>query len=309
MGRIFGLKRFEIHDGDGIRTTLFLKGCPLRCRWCHNPEGLSAAPQTAWLEERCLHCGRCAAVCPAHVLEDGRHRMRFDACRGCGACADICPARALTFYGEEVSVGEVLPRLLEDRLFFDASGGGVTLSGGEPMLQADFAAAVLEALKREGIHTALDTCGFAPWTAYEKVLPWTDLVLFDVKAASEETHIACTRQSNRQILENLRRIDALGKVLDVRVPFVPGLNDHEMEAVADLLTPLRSLRHVRILPYHDYASAKYRSLGLPVPLEEVVPPDDEAVRRIVLCFRRRGLDAAGPSGDPPEDGKGTVRRS
>ncbi len=302
MGRIFGVKRFEIHDGDGIRTTLFLKGCPLRCAWCHNPEGLSAAPQVALLDNRCLRCGLCAAVCACHVVEGGSHRVRHDQCRGCGACASVCPARALTLYGEDITVEGILPRLLADRAYFEASGGGVTLSGGEPMAQADFTASLLMALKREGVHTALDTSGFAPWPDFEKALPWADLVLFDVKAAAEETHIACTGRSNRLILENLRRIDALGKTLDVRVPFVPGYNDHEMDAVIGILRPLRSLRRVRILPYHNYAASKYRSLGLDSPLPDVPMPDAGTIRETVLRFRRAGLDAADQTGDPPARG-------
>ncbi|MBO4298970.1 MAG: glycyl-radical enzyme activating protein, partial [Clostridia bacterium] len=234
-----------------------------------------------------------------HAMEDGAHRVRFDRCRGRGECVAVCPARALTLYGEEVSVQDILPRLLEDRAFYEASGGGVTLSGGEPLMQADFAAALLRALKEAGVHTALDTSGFAPWADFEKALPFTDLVLFDVKAASEEAHIACTGRSNRLILENLRRLDETGKTIDVRVPFVPGFNDAEMDAIIGVLRPLRSLRRVKILPYHNYADSKYRSLGLDAPLPDVAMPDAGTVRGVVLRFRRAGLDATDQTGDPP----------
>ena len=299
MGRIYAVKRFEIHDGDGIRTTLFLKGCPLRCKWCHNPEGLSSHPEIGYFAGRCIGCSTCTTLCDAHFMNESGHHFDRAKCSGCGRCATACLGGALTFYGEEVTAQQILPKLLEDVDFYRASGGGVTLSGGEPMMQPEFVRDVLRLLKKNGIHTALDTCGYAPWEAYAMVLPWVDLLLFDIKAVDDEMHTALTGCSNRLILQNLRQLDELSKPIDVRIPYVPGMNDGQIPQIGALLKELRSLRGVKVLPYHNYASAKYAALGMEYPIPDIVPPESQSILAAVRHLRALGINATDQTGDAP----------
>ena len=287
-GRIFQIKRFAVHDGPGVRTTVFFKGCPLRCRWCHNPEGLESAPQLAYYPSKCLSCGECL-ICPtgAHTVGENGHVFDRAKCTACGACAKVCLGAALLFYGREVGVEDLLPELLADRAFYENSGGGVTLSGGECLCQSAFCAELLQALKGQGIHTAVDTCGAVPRAAFEAVLPYTDLFLYDIKAADEEVHRRATGQSNRLILENLAYLDGRGAKIEVRVPFVPGYNDAEIGRIAELLKPLRNLTGVRVLPYHDLAGSKYLSLGM----RPTLPPDLPTAAQIAAA--EQALAAAG----------------
>lgn len=289
--RIFEIKRFAVHDGDGIRTTVFFKGCPLKCVWCHNPEGLLPTPQLAFYENKCVNCGECGDVCKqgVHVFSSGvslpeaapangtpgqpvlnpLHLVNRENCISCGACMSSCPAEALTLYGKEVSVEDLLPTLLEDTDFYRSSGGGVTLSGGECLHQADFCASLLRALKAHGVSTAVDTCGFVPESAIEKVLPYTDVFLYDIKAFDEDVHLRLTGRSNRLILSNLRKIDAAGVPTEIRIPYVPGCNDRQMEKIAGFLSEFKNITGIRILPYHNYAGSKYRALSM----ENTLPPD------------------------------------
>lgn len=275
-GVISDIKRFAVHDGDGIRTTVFFKGCPLKCVWCHNPEGIGFSPQIAYYAHKCIGCGECVAVCPtdAHSMEGG-HVFDREKCAGCGACQTVCLGSALTFYGKTVTVSELLPQLLEDRAFYENSGGGVTLSGGECLMQADFCAELLEALKAQGIHTAVDTCGFVPQAALDKVIPYTDIFLYDLKAFDEDVHIRCTGQSNRIILENLRYLDSMGKACEIRIPFVPGYNDDQMEKLADFVKSLKNITRVQVLAYHNYAGSKYHALGMENTLPECLPTQEQ----------------------------------
>ena len=275
--RVIEIKRFAVHDGDGIRTTLFLKGCPLKCVWCHNPEGIGAAPQLSYLGDKCIGCGECAAVCTAgaHEMTADGHIFHREKCVGCGKCEEACLGNALKLYGREMSVDEVLPLLLEDREFYKNSGGGVTISGGECLLYPDFCAMLLRRLKEEGINTAVDTCGFVSRAAIDKVIPYTDTFLYDVKAIDGAVHKKCTGQDNAVIIENLRYIDSLGKRIEVRYPYVPGYNSEETEAVGRLLAGLESLVGVRVLGYHKYAGSKYASLDMENTLPENMPSDAE----------------------------------
>jgi len=292
MGRIVSVKRMAVHDGPGLRTTLFLKGCPLQCRWCHNPECISPLPEAAYIEKKCLSCGECLPVCPASRMEHGAHRFDRTQCSGCGKCAEFCLGDALIFYGKELSPEEALPLLLEDRAFYKESGGGATISGGEPLMQPTFTADLLRLLRESGVHTALDTCGFAARAAVEAVLPYTDLFLYDIKAASEDTHIALTGQSNRIILDNLRFIASKGKRIEIRIPLIPGLNDQEIPAIADLLSDICSIERVRVLPYHPFAASKYASLGMTYAMPSDTPrPDRKQMTQAVGLLRARGLTA------------------
>lgn len=270
---VFEIKRFAVHDGDGIRTTVFLKGCPLRCLWCHNPEGLSAKPQLAYYAHKCIGCGECVKVCPtgAHSFFEGAHRFDRKKCIACGKCVDTCFSDSLTLYGKEMTVEELLPLLLEDRAFYENSGGGVTISGGECLMQADFCAELLKALKKEGIHTAVDTSGFVSRETLDKVIPYTDIFLYDLKAFDEDVHKRCTDVPNGVILENLRYLDACSKKAEIRIPFVPGYNDDQMEKLAAFLKTLHNITAVRVLPYHNYAGSKYRALDIPDTLPKELP--------------------------------------
>lgn len=275
--KIFEIKRFAVHDGDGIRTTVFFKGCPLQCVWCHNPEGIGFQPQIAFYENKCIGCGECASVCEyeAHRMEAATHIFDREKCVACGKCAEACLGMALQFYGKEVTVQELLPLLMEDREFYETSGGGVTLSGGECLMQADFCAALLEKLKENGVHTAVDTCGFVSKGAIDKVLPYTDIFLYDMKAFDEDVHIRCTGHSNQRILENLKYIDSCGKKIEIRIPYVPGMNDDQIPKIAAFLDTLNNITKVKVLPYHNYAGSKYQSLAMKNTLPHVLPTDEE----------------------------------
>lgn len=291
-GCIFEVKRFAVHDGDGIRTTLFLKGCSLKCVWCHNPEGISFQPQLAYYANKCIGCGECVRVCPAGAQwiseQEDRHIYERGKCISCGACEKVCLGEALKFYGKSVTVEEILPVLLEDKEFYDNSGGGVTLSGGECLMQADFCAELLKALKENGVHTAVDTCGFVPRTAINKVMPYTDIFLYDVKAYDEAVHIKCTGQSNKLILENLKYIDDCGKTFEVRIPYIPEFNADQMEKIGNFLCGLKHLTGVRILPYHNYAGSKYEALNMENTLPTILPGEKE-MEQVKQYMLEKGL--------------------
>lgn len=273
---ISDIKHFAVHDGDGIRTTVFFKGCPLKCVWCHNPEGIGFKPQVAYHENKCIGCMECAAVCPAGAHGSGDlHAFDREKCLGCGACEEACLGGALKFYGKTVTVEQLLPGLLEDKAFYDNSGGGVTLSGGECLMQADFCAELLRALKEKGIHTAVDTCGFVSRETLDKVIPYADIFLYDLKAYDEDCHIRCTGQSNRMILDNLRYLDSRGKKCEIRIPFVPGFNDDQMEKLAAFVKTLGNITKVKVLAYHNYAGSKYGALGMENTLPPTLPAKEQ----------------------------------
>lgn len=274
---ITDIKRFAVHDGDGVRTTVFLKGCSLKCVWCHNPEGILFKPQLAYYENKCIGCGECVSVCPsdAHKMTGNKHIFDRSLCISCGKCVNECLGSALTFYGKEVTVEELLPKLLEDKDFYETSGGGVTVSGGECLCQADFCAELLKALKEKGINTAVDTCGFVTKEAINKVLPYTDIFLYDIKAIDEDIHIKCTGQSNKQILENIKYIDSCGKSIEIRIPYVPEFNDNQIDKIAEFLKSLKNIKAVKVLAYHNYASSKYSALNMKNTLPEKLPTNNE----------------------------------
>ena len=251
---ISDIKRFAVHDGEGIRTTVFFKGCPLKCVWCHNPESISFKPQVAFYENKCIGCGECK-----------KERFTVEGCLG--------DARVL--YGKEMTIEELLPLLLEDKDFYETSGGGVTLSGGECLCQADFCAELLKRLKENGINTAVDTCGFVSKEAIDKVLPYTDTFLYDIKAIDEDVHIKCTGQSNKIILENLKHIDSLGKKIEIRIPYVPEYNSDQIEKIAGVLRILKNIKAVKVLPYHNYAGSKYSALNMENTLPKILPTEEE----------------------------------
>ena len=277
VARILEIKRFAIHDGDGIRTTVFFTGCPLKCVWCHNPESIAFAPELAFYANKCLHCGSCLSVCPqgAHRMTEKGHVLERTLCVSCGQCEKACPGGALALQGREMTAAQLLPILLEDRDFYDASGGGVTLSGGECLMQAAFCVELLKQLKQEGIHTAVDTCGFVSRQLLDAVIPYTDIFLYDIKALDADVHIACTGQSNRLILDNLLYLDSCGVKTEIRIPFIPEKNGDQIGKIARFLRRLRYMTKVRVLPYHNYAGSKYKALDMENTLPLRLPSEEE----------------------------------
>lgn len=290
-GYIFDIKHFAVHDGPGIRTTVFLKGCPLKCVWCHNPESIGKEKQLGYISHKCVNCGKCALVCPsgAHSIDnDGKHVFDRSKCILCGKCTKGCSAKVLTLYGEERDIELIEKELLEDSDFYD-NGGGITLSGGECLTQASFCKELLKRMKAHGIHTAVDTSGFVGREAIEKVLPYTDLFLYDMKAFRPEIHEKCTGHTNEIILENLKFLDEMGKKIEIRIPYVPEYNDDEMEKIAEFLKSLKNHVSVRVLPYHNYAGTKYSSLNMKNTLPGNVPNDEE-ICKVKQIFIDAGID-------------------
>jgi pyruvate formate lyase activating enzyme len=290
-GLIFDIKRFALHDGPGIRTTVFLKGCPLACAWCHNPEGIAPGREVMVWETRCIRCGRCVEACPEGAIPaEGAPIPDAARCRLCGACADVCPAGARELVGREMTVAEVMAAIEKDVIFYDESGGGATFSGGEPLLQADFLAALLAECKAREIHTALDTTGFAAPEILDKIAPNVDLFLYDLKIVDAEKHRAYTGVSNTLILSNLRRLVEQGCAIIIRVPIIPGVNDGDgdAEALADFIASLGRAPQVDILPYHRAGSEKYARLGRAYRLPDTLPPTNGRMAAIEAILRERG---------------------
>ena len=291
-GRVFDVKRFAVHDGPGIRTTVFLKGCPLRCAWCHNPEGISPAPEVAFISQKCIGCGACVRACPvgAHSIAGGVHAYERSGCTLCGACVEACYPQALVLYGRGVTVEQLMSEILPDREFYVQSGGGVTLSGGDPLLQPDFCAAVLKACRQEELHTAVDTSGAVPWSSVEKVLPYTDLFLYDIKHFDPDQHHSWTGSDNARILENLVALGHKGVPVEVRIPVLTSVNDGEvLLAIANFLKRIPSLTGVRLLPYHDFARSKFTAVGLPDTMPVIEKPSPEAMEGLKDTVRKCGL--------------------
>ncbi|MDH7513719.1 MAG: glycyl-radical enzyme activating protein [Clostridiales bacterium] len=294
-GVVFNIQKYSIHDGPGIRTTVFLKGCPLRCQWCHNPEGQSPDPEIALWPSRCLQeCQECVSVCDRAALSKNDSVISVDKnkCDLCGECADVCPSRAIEIAGRRLSVGEVMEEVEKDLMFHDESGGGVTYSGGEPLMQPEFLRALLEESKKRGIHTIVDTCGFAQPDVLDKICDSVDLFLYDLKVMDDRKHRRFTGGSNRTVLENLRRLDKKGNDVIVRIPVIPGVNDDEKD-IEEMIAFLRSLKNIRflsLLPYHDLGKEKYKRFALPYIVGNIQPPAGELMEKIKKRLESSGFE-------------------
>jgi pyruvate formate lyase activating enzyme len=271
-GVTFNIQRFSTEDGPGIRTTVFLKGCPLRCAWCHNPEGISPRPELMWYDVRCIGVRDCLNACPEDALTLTRDGMLIDRerCTVCGACADACPAGALEVIGREWTPEAVFAEVEKDAIFYETSGGGVTLSGGEPMTQPDFVLALARLCREANVHVALDTCGVVGWERYERVLPLIDLVLYDLKIFYADRHRASTGVDNAIILENARRIAGAGQPMWIRTPVIPGYtaDEENVAALADFIArELPTVERWDLLAYTNLGQPKYRRLDRAYALE------------------------------------------
>ena len=293
-GIVTNIQRFSIHDGPGIRTTVFLKGCNLRCFWCHNPETLKPKAELQIFPDRCIGCGVCFDRCPqgAHVAANGSRLFRRELCVACGTCVETCYAQSLVLVGESKTVKEVVEEVLRDRPFYERSDGGVTLSGGEPLLQLAFSRAILARCKEENLHTAIETAANFPWERVEAILPVTDLVMMDIKLMDADKHRAATGVSNERILDSAQRLGQSGKPLIVRTPVVPGVNDQEDEiaAIAAFVATLPNLLYYELLPFHPMARGKYESLDMDYRAQGLKSPSKERMEALADVARRADIE-------------------
>lgn len=290
---ISGIKRMEIHDGDGLRTTVFLKGCPLKCIWCHNPESIGYDRQVAFFKQKCMGCGTCAAVCTSGAIsmKDGYPFIDRSKCQGCFVGAHNCPTGALVSYGEEWNADALEQYILQDEQFFRNSGGGVTFSGGECLTQAEFVTEMARRLHSRGLSVDIDTCGYVRREVLEKIIPYVDTFLYDIKAVDPEVHERCTGKTNERILSNLRFLSDSGCRIEIRYPLVKGYNDDQCHKIGALLQGMPGIVKIKVLKYHHFAGSRYEALDMEntLPDTETTPED---VQNAVEILKSYGLNAA-----------------
>lgn len=260
-GQITDIQKYSVHDGPGMRTIIFLKGCLLRCRWCCNPEAMLERPVLMYNPKLCIGCGACIPACPVGAAKDAK--VDRSICNGCGQCVEVCYAGARYMKNREMTPEEVVEEVLKDKIFYDRTGGGVTFSGGEAAYQVEFLEETLKLCKKNGVHTAIETCGCMPWENYERILPYLDAILYDIKSTDEEIHIRYTGKGCHEIMENCRKIAGRGKELIIRVPVIPEFNyeRQSLEAIVRFAEEI-GVGTVNFLPYHRYAKSKYEAMGM-----------------------------------------------
>lgn len=292
-GLIFDIKRYAINDGTGIRTTIFFKGCPLSCGWCHNPESRSDEPQLIYYRDKCIGCQFCLKVCLVKAISIDGHGIAIDMekCTSCGNCPKVCPTESLEMAGTRYTVEQVIKEILKDRSFYEESGGGVTFSGGEPVQQKDFLLTLLTACKQNDIHTTVDTTGYVPTEDLLNILPVTDQFLYDIKHMDASVHEDICGVSNQRILDNLKTLSGNGANFRIRIPIIPGINDDEqnLQRTAEFVSTLKGVESVDLLPYHDIMTAKYERLNMSYLLSDIVPPDRSYLESLVHIFEAAHL--------------------
>jgi pyruvate formate lyase activating enzyme len=291
-GNITDIQRFSIHDGPGIRTLIFFKGCPLSCPWCCNPETQSGASEIVFYDFKCIGCKNCLRACTREaILRPGKHHVDSQRCDLCGACVDVCPSGALKIAGTPMSVEELVEVVEKDRIFYEKSGGGVTITGGEPLSQPSFLYALLDALKKQGFHTAIETSGFGDWACLENIRPKTDLFLFDLKLLDSRKHREVTGVDNAAILSNLKKLIETGSNVVVRIPVIPGYtaDDGNIEEIFRFVVSLGKIKTIHLLPYHNLGRSKYRYSGREYPLPSLEPPRAQDVARLKVQAENAGL--------------------
>lgn len=292
-GLIFDIQRFSIQDGPGIRTTIFMKGCPLRCIWCHNPESQCYKRELIFFSQRCKGCGACLKVCSENVhIFNPTRIVQFENCTLCGKCIKNCFYDALKIVGDWRTVDEVIEEVEKDRQFYLSSGGGVTISGGEPMMQPEYVLQLCKALKSNRYHVAIDTSGYCPWGVFEKILPYVDLILYDLKHMDSNIHQKLTGVSNELIIDNLSRLMAYGEKLDTRIrfPLIPGYNDEDnnLNSISEYVLKF-GLRELDVIPYHPYGESKYTQLGRNYSLSKLHSPDEEYINKKIKIFQNYNI--------------------
>lgn len=291
---VINIQRFSVHDGDGIRTTIFFKGCYLNCWWCHNPESQSFAAQSMINPEKCTGCGACEKVCPEHAIhiEECGECTDRELCTACGTCVDYCVNNAREIVGKQYTIQELIKEVEKDYMFYEESFGGVTLSGGEVMAQdMDYIEELLKRLKRKGYHVTVDTCGYAPQKNFERILRYVDTFLYDLKLMDSEKHEKYIGKGNELILSNLEYLNRHGAKIYIRIPVIGGVNDsdEDMEAIIQYLQEGFSISQVNLLPYHDIARSKYERLNLEYKGGDFTVPDKERMEEIKEMFRKSGF--------------------
>ena len=290
QGKIFNIQHYSIHDGPGIRTTVFFMGCPLRCLWCQNPESQGFQPVIFFDGEKCVGCGQCVGACPEGAIQviEGKSKTNRDQCKGHGNCVEVCPNDARSLMGRNATAGEVFEAVNSDAIFYQNSGGGVTISGGDPVAQPDFAISILKLCREASIHTAIETCGFAKWDILKAILDYTDLVLYDLKHMDAAIHKKHTAVSNELILDNAKRIRAELKLpMLVRLPIIPGYNDslENLESTARFIAhELGNEAKVHLLPYHRLGETKYERMEINEGCVHIEPPSDERMEELKKMF-------------------------
>jgi len=302
---VFDIQRFSIHDGPGIRTTVFLKGCNLNCKWCHNPESISSSYELYWDVNNCVNCRRCAAVCKENVHlfnfdknnnvdannSDIKHVVVRSRCNFCKRCEEVCPAQAIKVVGNSITINDLILMVLRDELFYKNSGGGVTISGGEPFCQYEFLLDFLKILKKKNINTAVDTSFYIDWKKIQAVMPYVDLFLVDLKTINDDNHIKFTGVSNKLILDNIRKFSETEKDFWLRVPIIPGVNDFssEINNIISFVKTIKNCNKIQLLPFHQAGKHKYKCLGLDYEFLNYSAIDNDEMEKIKSVFEKNDI--------------------